>query len=602
MTNPTPPIEYDVLTVQGMQDVLDASEQQRAATQAAEADARAAITLMQAAGAVRSLGRAPQAGDPAGTYRVVEPAGDVVDVAWNGAAETARTPALASAAMLDRLTAGTLTELRALPPGAARHVVVLGHATPGDWGPPRIARWVAGSGEADDNGMRIRPTLGGGCWAFAADMAGFVHSRWYNLDPDGLTDLAPKINAILARFDLMLDLHPDLDLDPGGAARALYRIDSTVTVTRPRRLWGAYAHNRSVVLDASRLTGGSVGLKVPTTVADGGQTADHDYCTIIKHFELRGAGKDAQGNYQNAYGLQRSGCLYRIEHLVIAGFLVGEHVQANQTYITDMVDCIITTNGTNVLYDSVAGGVNSGEKLTYTGGYIGGGNVGMNIADGWEITLRNVSLDYNHQQLALSGLSSVTFVAGHIEWDSGTPLVLMGPQYTADVVLRDVTFLRIEHDAQGNQRAVFPLRREYLLDNEYSGLGGNRGSIQGTVHSGKNGTQAFAFTAKALSNTLYELANYLNDNSVPLLITWVLEFNPDNGTGAVFNAYVDPDSLTDGQGGVRGNARRVAEELVPFGTPAGTKRVVRQHVPAGMYFSFQKNNYVNVVNVRVETA
>ncbi|GGS09830.1 SGNH/GDSL hydrolase family protein [Deinococcus sedimenti] len=48
--------------------------------------------------ATYSLGRAPQAGDPAGTYRWVDGDGNVVDTAWDGAAATGQTLALTTTA------------------------------------------------------------------------------------------------------------------------------------------------------------------------------------------------------------------------------------------------------------------------------------------------------------------------------------------------------------------------------------------------------------------------------------------------------------------------------------------------------------------------
>lgn len=69
---------------------------------------------MRSVAATYSLGREPRAGDPAGTYRVVR-GGELVDVAWTGAAETGATGATATLTRMlgrgailssDRLTTG----------------------------------------------------------------------------------------------------------------------------------------------------------------------------------------------------------------------------------------------------------------------------------------------------------------------------------------------------------------------------------------------------------------------------------------------------------------------------------------------------------------
>jgi hypothetical protein len=67
-------------------------------------------TLITAQG-VRNLGRAPAAGDPAGTYRFSDSTG-TFDISWNGSAETGRSPALAKSTAIPRtdtvLSYGTL--------------------------------------------------------------------------------------------------------------------------------------------------------------------------------------------------------------------------------------------------------------------------------------------------------------------------------------------------------------------------------------------------------------------------------------------------------------------------------------------------------------
>lgn len=89
MRPPRAPSGAEPLTMQAARDLLARGNTQLQQT------AQATAELRSVAG-VRSLGRAPQAGDPAGLYRWVDGTGHEVDSAWDGNAETGRTGALLS--------------------------------------------------------------------------------------------------------------------------------------------------------------------------------------------------------------------------------------------------------------------------------------------------------------------------------------------------------------------------------------------------------------------------------------------------------------------------------------------------------------------------
>lgn len=89
---------------------LDLTEERQKVTQAL-VDTAQTTEEMRTVAAVRSLGREPRAGDPAGTYRMVR-SGELVDVAWDGAAETGATDAVAS---LSRVLGRTAVNLGDVP-------------------------------------------------------------------------------------------------------------------------------------------------------------------------------------------------------------------------------------------------------------------------------------------------------------------------------------------------------------------------------------------------------------------------------------------------------------------------------------------------------
>lgn len=599
MTNPTPPIEYDVLTVQGMQDVLDALEQQRAATQAAEADARTAITLMQAAGAVRSLGRAPQAGDPAGTYRVVEPAGDVVDVAWNGAAETARTPALATAAMLDRLTAGTLADLRALPPGAARHVVVLGADGSGDWGEPRTARWAAGE-VAEIGGMIVRPAAipadQPGRWVFGTDILGRVRSSWLGLDRSGGAEASTSLNAALSRYDVLLE-------------HGRYRNNLGVTVPRGRRLIGTSSGPGTCVLDSSGMGGGLTAVTVPhSSSAYVGGTADHWFARPVSEVEIVGPGRTggtglADGTWGDAYGLDVAGSMISFEGLVVRGFRSNVVLTPNYTYNVKFQRCVISGGQIGVHGKPISAGVNSGELISFSECFVSGNQTGWQIDDGWEIVAHRTSIDYNHWQVggargAQGRGMSLTLIGGHWEWDSEQPAVRLDGTGGPDVRLIGSTFGRI-FKINNVQNTTIDVQREHIYGViAISGLGGQRGSFvvrdADLLH---NGMTDLAYSAKAVDNTLYEGGNYYNDTGTALEITLVTEYAPGDGTGGTLSVWCQAASLDNGSGGVPAGAAKIVDDLIPIGAPAGTKRTTTFRVPNMWYYRVETNNYAAVQNV-----
>lgn len=85
---------------------MDSAAQADASRQQAEVQVGSALAdiaqttdVMRSVAKTYNLGRAPKAGDPAGTYRVVTADG-AFDVAWDGNAETVRTPALSTIAQM----------------------------------------------------------------------------------------------------------------------------------------------------------------------------------------------------------------------------------------------------------------------------------------------------------------------------------------------------------------------------------------------------------------------------------------------------------------------------------------------------------------------
>lgn len=95
-------------------------------------ETQAATEEMRSVAKTYNLGRAPAVGDPAGTYRVVDSTG-AYDVAWDGSAETARTPAL-------------LTQVE------APNVIL-------DWGPVIRAERYGVYGYKDDNSAGLQDAV-----------------------------------------------------------------------------------------------------------------------------------------------------------------------------------------------------------------------------------------------------------------------------------------------------------------------------------------------------------------------------------------------------------------------------------------------------------
>ena len=137
MRPPRAPSGAEPLTMQAARDLLARGNTQLQQT------AQATSELRSVAG-VRSLGRAPQAGDPAGLYRWVDGAGHEVDIAWDGNAETGRTAVLVTQAEFDGALADRLR-------GQWRPMVFLdsarGEHPDGEW--VRLAEtgvWLSGPG------------------------------------------------------------------------------------------------------------------------------------------------------------------------------------------------------------------------------------------------------------------------------------------------------------------------------------------------------------------------------------------------------------------------------------------------------------------------
>lgn len=158
----------DVVTAAERQGLVLLRERAAAAATAAEVGAgRALASVTQVAqttdelrsvAAIRSLGRAPRAGDPAGTYRFVDGNGVLVDAAWSGTAETGRTAATATAAGLSRLrgqlqveTLAALATLDMSDPAVQTYLLT-------ELGRGGQYRRVAAGTAGDPDGVRVFPT------------------------------------------------------------------------------------------------------------------------------------------------------------------------------------------------------------------------------------------------------------------------------------------------------------------------------------------------------------------------------------------------------------------------------------------------------------
>ncbi|KQR33113.1 hypothetical protein [Deinococcus sp. Leaf326] len=143
--------------------------------QVAAAVVQAADVTEQArtSAALRSLGREPHAGDPAGLYRWVSPQGDVLDIAWSGTAETGRTVALASGARASALEdamlrAADITERERIGSINIQTRIVV-----------NVLNYLRGNGQLEDNNAYYR---------FMLEIAAARRALW----PDALFRLAPQ--------------------------------------------------------------------------------------------------------------------------------------------------------------------------------------------------------------------------------------------------------------------------------------------------------------------------------------------------------------------------------------------------------------------------
>lgn len=119
------------------------------------ADTAQVTEQMRSVAGTYSLGRVPQAGDPAGMYRWVDPAGQVVDIAWNGSTETGRTVALATAQQATQLQARLDVTATSQPPLAFK---------------PRGAIYTKGGPGAYDSAL----TYLGGEWVHDPETGGWA--------------------------------------------------------------------------------------------------------------------------------------------------------------------------------------------------------------------------------------------------------------------------------------------------------------------------------------------------------------------------------------------------------------------------------------------
>lgn len=620
-------------TPQQLADLIGDVQAAGEAAQAAAGQVTAALTGVQAAvapiapalaglmsmteelrsvAATRSLGRAPQAGDPAGVYRWVDGDGNVLDTAWDGAATTGQTLALTTTIMLDRLTANTLTDLRALPPSAARHVVVHGYMAPGDWGDSRVARWEAGE-SATIPGMIERPdgTAPGtaGRWVFGTDILGRIRSSWLGLDRSGGAESSGALNAALSRYDVLLE-------------HGKYRNDLGLTIPRGRRLIGTSSGPGTCVIDSSRMGGSLTCAEIPfSTDPYTGGRSDHWFAEPLSGVELVGPGQQsgsglADGTWAAADGLNVAGSMIVFDNVMIRGFRRNLVLTPNNTYNVKFRRCVISGGQFGVSALSVAAGHNSGELISFSECFVSGNQTGWNIDDGWEIVAHRTSTDYNYQQIGGARTAdgrgmSLSIIGGHVEWDSEQPAVHLDGNGGPDVRLIGSTFGRIFYernpdgtkvlggDGKPIQHTTIDVTREHIYGIiAISGKGGQRGSLvirdADLLH---NGMTDLAYSAKAIDNTLFEGANYYNDTGTALEITLTVEFAPDNGTGGTLSVWCQALSLDNGSGGVPAGAVKIVDELVPIGVPAGMKRTVTFRVPNMWHYRVETNNYAAVQNV-----
>lgn len=134
--------------------------------------------------ATRSLGREPQAGDPAGMYRWVDPSGKAMDIAWNGTAETGRTAALATQNDLD-----TTKQVADTAQGALRNTALSDLRTKKRADGPQLcdgSRWLPQiMGSTPENGGTA---INGVDCVWVREFNGPVYPRWWGAAADGVTN------------------------------------------------------------------------------------------------------------------------------------------------------------------------------------------------------------------------------------------------------------------------------------------------------------------------------------------------------------------------------------------------------------------------------
>lgn len=139
---------------------------------------------------IYSLGREPKAGDLAGTYRWVDTSGNVVDIAWNGDAETGRTTALATKAMADTAQNEAANARQALGNTTLASLALRSQED----GPQFVdgSRWMWAANSplqgGDTNGGTV-VTGADGVWVREAN-AQVAQASWFGINPGDTIDNA----------------------------------------------------------------------------------------------------------------------------------------------------------------------------------------------------------------------------------------------------------------------------------------------------------------------------------------------------------------------------------------------------------------------------
>ncbi len=86
--------------------------------------------------------------------------------------------------LFSQTSVNTISQLRALSPGASSQVAVLGYYEPGDWGNQRIYNWAGTSTVPDNEGTVIQPNSGGnGRWIMVVT-ENYYDVKWFGAAPE----------------------------------------------------------------------------------------------------------------------------------------------------------------------------------------------------------------------------------------------------------------------------------------------------------------------------------------------------------------------------------------------------------------------------------